>query len=487
MRLTELTDLYKGRRDPEILGLTQDSRQVKPGWLFAAVPGTRYDGRRFIGDAVMNGAVAVLAPSGTNIAALAKDIALVTDKNPRRALAGMAARFYGQQPGVTVAVTGTNGKTSTVDFVRQLWTMMGEKAASLGTLGVRGADVDKAGSLTTPDPVALHAEMADLAAAGVTHLAMEASSHGLHQNRLDGVRASAAGFTNLSHEHLDYHNTMEDYLIAKAHLFEEILCEGGVAVLNADIPEYEELCKRVADRGCRIISYGRAGKDITLQTLAPESDGQSFTVTVDGRDHDIKMPLVGDFQVMNALCALGLVMAEAPDDKARTEKIIALLSGLKGVPGRLELVPGHPFGAVYVDYAHTPDALENALKALRPHTKGRLYCVIGCGGDRDSRKRPIMGKIAADFADFAIITDDNPRHEDPARIRAAMMAGAQDRAKEIGDRAEAIRWAVKKMMKGDVLLIAGKGHETGQIIGDTVTPFSDREQAQLAITQQTKG
>lgn len=487
MRLSELSESYNGKLDPEITGLSSDSRQIKPGWLFAAVTGTRYDGRRFIGDAVAHGAAAVLAPLGTTVEDISRDVALLTHENPRHMLALMAARFYGAQPDVTVAVTGTNGKTSTVDFVRQLWNLMGYKAASMGTLGVRGPSVEKAGTLTTPDPVALQAELADLAAAGITHLAMEASSHGLHQSRLDGVRATAAGFTNLSHEHLDYHNTMEDYLIAKAHLFEDILKRDGVAVLNADIPVYEELSRRVKDRGCKIMSYGYQAEDITLHSVTPAPEGLDFSFTVLGKKHDMTLPLVGDFQVMNVLCALGLVMAQDPENADLAAQAVSHIPGLKGVPGRLELVPGHPSGAVYIDYAHTPDALEHALKALRAHTSGRLLCVIGCGGDRDARKRPLMGKIAADRADIAVITDDNPRHEDPAHIRAPMMAGAQNKAKEIGGREKAIRWAVREMKKDDVLLIAGKGHETGQIIGDETIPFSDREEAEKAIKELSKG
>ncbi len=481
MRLADLVETYRGDFNPEIKGLTHDSRQVREGWLFAALPGVREDGARYIVDAIRHGAVAILAQPGTRIEETGEQVALVTHENPRRALAQIAARFYGKQPEFTVAVTGTNGKTSTVDFTRQLWQGLGLKAASLGTLGVRGPGVTKSGSLTTPDPVALQADLADLAAAGVTHLAMEASSHGLHQSRLDGVRASAAGFTNLSHDHLDYHNTMEDYLIAKAHLFAEILQPGGTAVLNADIPEFAELRARVEGRDCRLISYGWQGQDIKITGLTPTPAGQHLEIDVCGQSHQIDLPLVGEFQVMNALCALGLVIAGSPDS---AEQAIKLLPTLKGVPGRLELVPGHPKGgAVYVDYAHTPDALENILKALRPHTHGRLLCIIGCGGDRDARKRPIMGKIAATRADLAIITDDNPRSEDPAPIRRAMMAGAQgaENIREIGDRREAIRWAINEMKEGDVLVIAGKGHEQGQIIGDTVEPFDDVTEAKQAM------
>lgn len=480
MRLTELIPEYRGAFDPEIGGLSHDSRAVREGWLFAALPGSREDGTRYITDAIRHGAVAVLAPLGTVLPETGEQAALIAAENPRRVLAHIAAKFYGRQPDVIVAVTGTNGKTSTVDFTRQLWQGLGFKAASLGTLGVRGPDVAKAGSLTTPDPIALHAELADLAAAGITHLAMEASSHGLHQSRLDGVRAGAAGFTSISHDHLDYHDTMEDYLIAKAHLFEDILAEGGTAVLNADIPEFKELSERVNKRGCRIISYGEQGHDIHLEKREPTPEGQRIAIKAGGKTYNLNLPLVGAFQVMNALCALGLVLAE--DDRL-ADKAVPLLETLKGVPGRLELVPGDK--AVYVDYAHTPDALENILKALRPHTHGRLLCVAGCGGDRDSRKRPVMGEIAARLADLVVITDDNPRSEDPAKIRAAMMAGAQGRGegrmKEIAGRREAINWAIGEMKQGDVLVIAGKGHEQGQIIGDRIEPFDDVSEARKAM------
>ena len=481
MRLTDLTKAYRGDFNPEIKGLTHDSRRVQEGWLFAALPGGRDDGRHYIVDAIRHGAVAVLTEPGTPIEETGEKVAHVVAENPRRCLAQLAAKFYGQQPAVTVAVTGTNGKTSTVDFTRQIWQIMGLKAASLGTLGVRGRDLEKGGSLTTPDPVALHAELADLASAGITHLAMEASSHGLHQSRLDGVRAGAAGFTNLSHDHLDYHGSMEDYLIAKAHLFEEILSEGGVAVLNADIPEFEDLCACVAKRDCRILSYGRRGRDIVLKDISPDPGGQQVTIEIGGESYRVNIPLVGAFQVMNALCALGLVMAEAPDDAARTREIVPHLADLKGVPGRLELVPGPGAGAVYVDYAHPPDALETIWQALRPHTPGRLICLIGCGGDRDSRKRPVMGEIAARLSDLAVITDDNPRSEDPAQIRHAMMVGAGDKAVEVAGRRAAIRRAVEEMKEGDVLVVAGKGHEQGQLIGSIVEPFDDVGEVKKAM------
>ncbi len=472
MHLTKLAETYAGDFDPEIKGLTQDSRKVREGWLFAALPGAKRDGRQYIDEALNLGAVAILTTPNIK---LEEKIALVTDENPRRQLAKIAAAFYKSQPEITVAVTGTNGKTSTVHFAQQLWQAMGLKAASMGTLS---------GPLTTLDPVSLHEKLADLAASGVTHLAMEASSHGLHQNRLDGVKASAAGFTNLSHDHLDYHKDMEDYLIAKAHLFAEILQEGGVAVLNADAPEFDGLAERVTDRECRVLSYGHKSSDIVLKSVTPTERGQKVEINVDEKPYTLDIPLVGEFQIMNALCALGLVMAEDPDDQTRTAEIINHLENLTGVPGRLELVPGHPRGAVYVDYAHTPDALENILKALRPHTKERLICLIGCGGDRDAGKRPVMGRIAAELSDLTIITDDNPRSENPADIRAQMMNAASG-AKEIGGRREAITWAVEETGNGDVLVIAGKGHEQGQTIGNKVEPFDDVKEAKKAMGLKT--
>lgn len=480
MRLSELVPGYKGTPDPEITALAADSRQVKRGALFAAMPGNRADGRAFIDGAVHNGAAAVLAAPGT---AVPDGVVLVADENPRRALAHIAARFYRRQPAQIVAVTGTNGKTSTVYFTQQLWEALGIKAASLGTLGVRGAGVTHGGAMTTPDPITLHGQLADLAASGFDHVAMEASSHGLAQHRLDALKLRAAGFTNLTRDHLDYHPTMEDYLAAKARLFTDVLAGDGVAVINADIPEFPHL--RALCR-MRVLSYGRNG-DIRLLAREPLPQGQALALRVNGTDYNFTLPLVGAFQAMNALCALGLVMAEAPDDDARNARLVDALSRLQGAPGRLQLVPGHAGGgAVYVDYAHTPDALENVIAALRPHTAGRLYCLFGCGGDRDPGKRPIMGRIAAEQADVAIVTDDNPRTEDAAKIRAAVMAGTNGKAREIGDRRKAIHEVVSMLDEGDVLVIAGKGHEQGQIIGDRVEPFDDVAEAAHAIAHSGK-
>ncbi len=479
MLLSKLTDTP---RDMEITGITADSRAVRPGYLFAALPGSKANGTSYIEDAIMHGAVAVIAPKGTKLPEN-NNVLLFEEENPRKELGRIASCFYMHQPDIIVAVTGTSGKTSTVSFAQQLWTLFGiTQSASLGTLGVRAPGIAKYGSLTTPDTVALHAQLADLAAAGVTHLAMEASSHGLDQYRLDAVNITAAGYTNLSRDHLDYHQTMEKYLTAKARLFSEILKHSGRAVLNADDEFFGYMAKICKDSGHKIISYGEKGEDIRLlkRTLKPE--GQHVSLSVFGEKIDVTIPLVGHFQVMNALCALGLVLAGDGDAGI----ITPLLSQLQGVPGRLQLVPGHPNAAIYVDYAHKPGAVEAVLNTLRPHTKGRLICLLGCGGNRDAGKRPIMGRIASGLSDLVIVTDDNPRHEDPATIRAAVLEGAPD-AEEIGDRREAIHWAISQLKKGDVLVIAGKGHEQGQIIGDVVEPFDDVQVAKQAIKHLNSG
>lgn len=477
MQLSKLTDIAG---DIRISGLTADSRAVRPGYLFAAIPGTRMDGTSFIGDAVMNGAKVILAPKGTRLPDTARDVVLIEDENPRRRLAKIAAAYYQIQPDVIVAVTGTSGKTSTVTFTQQLWNLFGiSQAASLGTLGVRAPGINRYGSMTTPDTVSLHAALADLAAAGITHLAMEASSHGLDQYRLDGVEVTAAGFTNLSRDHLDYHPSMDAYFEAKARLFTDILKRSGLAVLNADDEYYSRLSMMCLKNGHRVLSYGEEGEDIRILERSLIPGGQALKLYVMGHEIDVTLPLVGKFQAMNALCALGLVLSG--DGDAQT--FAPLLSGLEGVPGRLQLVQGHPIGAaVYVDYAHKPAAVEAVLNTLRPHTEGRLICLLGCGGNRDAGKRPIMGRIASGLSDLVIVTDDNPRHEDAAAIRAAVMEGAPD-AIEIGERGAAIEWAVRELREGDVLVVAGKGHEQGQIVGDTVHPFDDVEEVRKSINR----
>jgi UDP-N-acetylmuramoyl-L-alanyl-D-glutamate--2,6-diaminopimelate ligase len=472
--LSQITD---SAHDIEITGITADSRQVKKGYLFVALPGSKADGTSFIADAIQHGAIAVLAPEGTQLPADTSAI-LIISKNPRHALAMIAAKYYGQQPAVIAAVTGTSGKTSTVSFAQQLWTLAGIKqCASLGTLGIRGPSVVRSGSLTTPDTVSLHAELADLASVGITHLAMEASSHGLDQYRLDGVNVTAAGYTNLSRDHLDYHADMDDYFRAKARLFSDVLEKGGTAVLNADDEYFEELKAICKKAGHKIVSYGEQGKDIHLLERIAKPLGQDIRVLVMGEEFSLTLPLVGQFQVMNALLALGLVLAG--DGEAKT--ITPLLSKLEGVAGRLQLVQGHPKGAaIYVDYAHKPAAVEAVLNTLRPHTEGKLVCLLGCGGDRDKGKRPIMGRIAAGLSDLVIVTDDNPRSENPADIRAQMMEGAPD-AIEVAGRDEAIDWAVSQLGPADVLVVAGKGHETGQIIDGVIHPFDDVEEVTKAI------
>lgn len=462
-------------RDALITGLTADSRMVQPGDLFAALPGGRLDGRQFISDAIGRGAVAILAPAGT--APLDGPAILVTDDNPRRRFAVMAAAFFGRQPRHLVAITGTNGKTSVANFTRQIWSHLGLKAASFGTIGLNAPGRNEPGSLTTPDPVSLHRLLAELADDGITHAAFEASSHGLDQYRLDGTVLAAAAFTNLTRDHLDYHGDMDSYWRAKARLFSEILPSSGTAVINRDqkrAPQLETDCR---SRGQVVISFGRAKADIQIGEISAGANGQAVELTLFGRRHLIDLPLAGDFQVENAACALGLAIATGIDP---TDGVTALGS-LSGVPGRLQWVATTPAGAaIYVDYAHTPDGLDTALRALRPHTARRLIVLFGCGGDRDPGKRPMMGEIAARRADLVIVTDDNPRGERPAAIRAAILAACPG-AREIGDRRSAIRAAIAEAGAGDVVVVAGKGHESGQIVGDQIHPFDDSDEVLAAI------
>jgi UDP-N-acetylmuramoyl-L-alanyl-D-glutamate--2,6-diaminopimelate ligase len=461
---------------PEVTGLTADSRAVRPGYLFAALPGTKADGRSFIPQAVAAGAVAVLTDSAEGLEALTRrtpPVHVVADANPRRRLALMAAKLHAPQPETVAAVTGTNGKTSTASFARQIWSLLGRRAASLGTLGVVGPDFEKPGALTTPDPVTLHQELKSLADSGVSHVCLEASSHGLDQFRLDGVEVGIAAFTNLTRDHLDYHLTMDAYLAAKARLFDVVMRPGGTAVLNADVPETGELAALCRRRGHRILAFGESGTaDLRLVERRPTPEGQDLVLEIFGRRHSVRLPLAGTFQTMNVLAALGIAIGSGEDALAAVET----LPRLGGVPGRLERVGPQ----VYVDYAHTPDALETVLKALRPHAEKRLVCVFGAGGDRDPGKRPLMGAVVARLADAAIVTDDNPRSEDPAAIRAAILAACPG-AREIGDRAEAIGTAIRELAPGDVLVIAGKGHERGQIVKGVVHPFDDAAVARAAL------
>ena len=468
-------------QDVEIAALATDSREVGPGMLFAALPGSRLDGAAFIDQALARGAAAVLADTSYQSHDLG--VPLIVASQPRRQLALIAARFFAKQPRCVVAVTGTNGKTSVVGFTRQLWAALGREAASLGTLGLEGPAALATTGHTTPDPVALHRLLAELADAGVDHLALEASSHGLDQHRLDGVQIHAAAFTNLTRDHFDYHGDLAHYLAAKQRLFSELLVAGGTAVLNADQPQYGQLAEICRARGIAVLDYGRNADRLRLVEQAPSPHGQVLTLVLDGNTQRIETGLVGGFQAANLLAALGLVLATG----AEPDAALACLGRLQGAPGRLQQVGTHPSGApVFVDYAHAPDALEQVLAALRPHTTGRLVVVFGCGGDRDRGKRAIMGGIAAGRADRVFVTDDNPRSEDPASIRRAVLE-ACPRAIEIGDRALAIRTALAGLEQGDLLVIAGKGHETGQIVGDRVLPFDDAKEARAALAELAHG
>ncbi len=466
-------------RDLDLAGLTLDSRKVQPGYLFAALSGTKQDGAGFIADAVKRGAVAILASTDAALPPLPSEIVVLRDANPRRRIALMAATFAGTQPATIAAVTGTNGKSSTVHFLSHIWATLGEKAASIGTLGIVSPVLDRDGGLTTPDPVALHADLATLAQGGVTHLAIEASSHGIDQHRLDGLKLTAAAFTNLTHEHLDYHASMDGYFAAKARLFETLLPASGTAVVNADADRVSALARICADRGVRFWSYGFKGKEFRLDKVTPTAAGQHLAMTVLGVPHEVELPLVGGFQASNAIAALGLAVATGADPA----RAVAALATLSGAPGRLQLVARHSSGApVYVDYAHKPEALETVLATLRPFAKGKLVVVFGCGGDRDRAKRPVMGEIATRLADLTIVTDDNPRSEKPAAIRAEILRGIPaDRKnwREVrDDRHAAIAAGVAALKSADdLLLIAGKGHETGQTIKGVTLPFDDAEVA----------
>ncbi len=458
-----------------IMGVSADSRSVAQGFLFVAVPGVKADGMLFAEMAVENGAIAVLGERAPD--ALLK-VAFVKIGDARAALSIVSALIYARQPATIAAVTGTSGKTSVASFTRQIWARLGSQAAALGTTGVIKPSGATYGSLTTPDPVTLHRTLDELAGEGVTHLAMEASSHGLDQRRLDGVRLSVAGFTNLSRDHLDYHPTIEAYLAAKMRLFASLLQPGQTAVLNADCDVADQVARVIAARGLKLFSVGEKGHDIKLISVIAQGEVQHILLEHAGRDYQVKLPLAGDFMVSNALVAAGLCIASGSD----AQKVFAALQHLEGAPGRLERVGDKNCAPIFVDYAHKPDALDKVLGTLRPLASGKLMVVFGCGGDRDQGKRPIMGAIAAAHADLVIVTDDNPRMEDPAQIRAAILAQAPG-ALEIADRALAIRHAVSMLQSGDVLVVAGKGHETGQIVGTKTLPFSDHEAVRAALSE----
>ncbi|MGH6620763.1 MAG: UDP-N-acetylmuramoyl-L-alanyl-D-glutamate--2,6-diaminopimelate ligase [Alphaproteobacteria bacterium] len=463
----------KPGEDREITGLSADSRSIRPGFLFAALQGSKQDGRAFIRQAIDAGAAAVLGPPDLLHDTLATDIPVITDPNPRRQLARMAARFYSAQPRTIAAVTGTNGKTSVAYFTQQLWNALKHPAASLGTLGVRGPGLAGGASLTTPDPIELHRVLASLKQQGIDHLAMEASSHGLSQFRLDGVQVRAAAFTNLTRDHLDYHGDMAGYRAAKRRLFNELQPERGIAILKAESPEFGTLRGVAEDRNQQVVSFGLRSGNVSCLSAVPSDAGWQLHLRVLGETFTAHFPVPGEFQVANLLCALAIVVACG--DKAGAAA--AQIPRLTGVPGRLELAARLENGAsVLVDYAHTPDALSAVLTTVRPHVRGRLGVVFGCGGDRDRGKRPEMGRIAAERADFVIVTDDNPRSEKPAEIRRAIMDACPD-ALEIGDRRAAIAAAMGELSAGDVLVLAGKGHEEGQIVGDEILPFNDAEVA----------
>jgi UDP-N-acetylmuramoyl-L-alanyl-D-glutamate--2,6-diaminopimelate ligase len=460
----------------EVGGVSADSRTVRPGDLFVAIVGNKTDGGKFIASAIAAGAVAVAAEQRPDT--FPASMPFVRVSNARRALALIAAKVFPRQPQTIAAVTGTSGKTSVAAFTRQIWTTLGYRAASVGTIGIVSPHGETYGSLTTPDPVALHRSLDALAADGVTHLAIEASSHGLDQYRLDGLRIAVGAFTNITRDHLDYHPSFAAYFAAKLRLFEALIEKGGAAVVDVDHPHADAVIAAAKARGLNIVGVGRKAAGIRLADSLIEGFAQIVRLEYGGKSFRVKLPLVGEFQIENALVAAGVAIAAGGE----AAKVFPALEHLSGAKGRLELIGTRRGAPVFIDYAHKPDALAKALEALRPAVSGRLVVVFGAGGDRDRGKRPLMGEVAAAKADRVIVTDDNPRSEDAAAIRAAIMAAASG-AVEIGDRSAAIRTAIAELRAGDVLLIAGKGHETGQIIGDRVVPFSDHEAVAAALKE----
>lgn len=470
MKLSELAGAPLAN-DPEIKGIASDSRAVREGFLFAALPGGKFDGKAFIPQAEAAGAVAILAEPGARTAA-----PVVHDRNPRRRLALMASHFYGRQPQAMVGVTGTNGKTSTVRFAAQLWRKLGRNAGSIGTIGAEASRFARKLAHTTPEPIVLHETLRDMADSGATHVAMEVSSHALAQHRADGVAFAGAAFTNITQDHLDFHADFDDYLRAKLRLFEELVPAGGFAAVNADGEGAGRVVEAVRRRRLALLTVGAAGETLRLEKCAPLPSGLSLDVVAPGgRRRRLALPLIGAFQAGNALLAAAIVIGTGEP----AERTLELLSSLEGVPGRMQFAAESGGGHIYVDYAHTPDAVATALSAIRPHVQGRLIAIIGAGGDRDRGKRPLMGAAAAKGAEVVIVTDDNPRSEDPGAIRAEILKGAPG-AIEIGDRGEAIARGAAMLRQGDILLIAGKGHETGQTIGDKTIPFDDVEAARAA-------
>ena len=471
-----LVEIEAGHKQLEVFGISADSRLIKPGFLFAALPGTLVDGAKFIGQAIDNGAVAVVVSNAVKVD-VPENVAVLRTDQPRAVLARLAARFFVDQPDCVAAVTGTNGKSSVVAFVRQMWQAMGIRAASLGTVGIDHPDGFEKLEHTTPDPVALHESLARLAQNGVDHLALEASSHGLEQNRLDGINICVGAFTNFSQDHLDYHKTFEAYFAAKMRLFDDLLCPGCAAVINADSDEADKVIAHVRAHGVRVFTVGEKGRDLKLLEQTELGLGQLLKIKGHERTYKVYLPLVGKFQASNALVAAGMVIASGGSEAVA----VKTFENLKGAKGRLELVDRTQKGAaIFVDFAHTPAALKLSLEALKPFAEGRLVVVFGCGGDRDKGKRPLMGKVACQMADKVYVTDDNPRGEAAGDIRAETLAGCPD-ATEIGDRQKAIASAIGELQKDDVLLIAGKGHEEGQIVGNKVMPFSDHTAVRLVI------
>jgi UDP-N-acetylmuramoyl-L-alanyl-D-glutamate--2,6-diaminopimelate ligase len=475
MKLIDLLDLESGHpgADLDILGLSSDSRKTKPGDLFAALTGVSSDGRDYVAQAVKAGAVAILAAPGLAPCG----VPIVEVAEPRAALSAVAAKFYPVQPATIVAITGTNGKSSTVDFLRQIWTHAGRVAASVGTLGAIGPKGRIDLGFTTPDPIALHATLQSLAGEGITHVAMESSSHALDQRRMYGVRLAAAGFSNLTQDHLDYHGSMAEYRLAKLRLFNDLLQAGQPAIVNADAAEAPafEACAKAKALDLKLVGW--RGDFLKIEELWPKPASQRVDLRYANKTYPVEIPLIGEFQALNAVMAAGFALAlgETPST------VFEALSTLKTVKGRMEHIGATAQGAhVFVDYAHTPDGLDVLLRAARPHAPGRVVLVFGCGGDRDKGKRPLMGALAAKFADVVIVTDDNPRTEDAQIIRREVMVGCPH-AVEIGDRGEAIAHAVGLLKKGDCLLIAGKGHETGQLVNGQILPFSDQDEAARAL------
>ena len=461
----------------DFTGISADSRDIRPGFLFAALPGAKANGLDYVAQAVANGATGVLVEARADLPPLPDAIRVIKSENPRKTLSDMAASFYGgRQPQTMVAVTGTNGKTSVVWFTQQLWRFLGHKSVSIGTLGVHG-DVVKEGKMTTPDPVRLHEILSEMEQHGITHAAMESSSHGLHQHRMDAVRLAGACFTNLTRDHLDYHGQMQDYFQAKKRLFSEVLKKDSVAIIHDQGEWNLRLIDWVKGSGLTLICYGSDAADIGVHSLRPTPHGTDAELSVCGHDLSISTRLIGDFQIENLMAALGLVigtMKEAERAQA-IQTLSAHINRIAGVPGRMEVITGHPDNAVVsVDYAHTPEALQTVLQAVRPHVQGRLICVFGCGGDRDEGKRLLMAAAVKENADIGILTDDNPRSEDPARIRAQARQGHPD-VIEVAGRRQAIDKALQMAQDGDHVVVAGKGHEQGQEIAGDIHPFDDRD------------